>query len=109
MCRPGWRQAREEAYRLAELARLRRVRDRIDREYAQPLDVVALARDAGLAAGYLSRQFRAAYGDSPYGYLTRRRAERAAASASAAASVSASLPAGQDRSGFEKPRPVPGS
>ena len=60
-----------------DLVRLRRVRDRIDREYAQPLDVPALARDVHLSAGHLSRQFRAAYGESPYSYLMTRRVERA--------------------------------
>ena len=65
--------------RLRDLARLRRVRDRIDREYAQPLDVEALARDAHLSAGHLSRQFRQAYGEAPYGYLMTRRIERAMA------------------------------
>ncbi|MFC9551603.1 helix-turn-helix transcriptional regulator [Rhodococcus sp. NPDC056960] len=64
---------------LRDLARLRRVRDRIDREYAQPLDVEALARDAHMSAGHLSRQFRAAYGESPYAYLMTRRIERAMA------------------------------
>jgi AraC-like DNA-binding protein len=63
--------------RLRDLTRLRRVRDRIDREYAQPLDVEALARGANMSAGHLSRQFRLAYGDSPYGYLMTRRIERA--------------------------------
>jgi AraC-like DNA-binding protein len=67
------------AQHLRDLARLRRVRDRIDREYAQPLDVEALARGAHLSAGHLSRQFRLAYGESPYGYLTTRRIERAMA------------------------------
>ena len=67
------------AERLADLARLRRVRDRIDREYAQPLDVEALARDAHMSAGHLSRQFKLAYGESPYGYLMTRRIERAMA------------------------------
>ena len=62
---------------LRDLARLRRVRDRIDREYAQPLDVEALARGAHMSAGHLSRQFRLAYGESPYGYLMTRRIERA--------------------------------
>ncbi len=62
---------------LRDLARLRRVRDRIDREYAQPLDVEALARGAHMSAGHLSRQFRAAYGESPYSYLMTRRIERA--------------------------------
>jgi AraC-like DNA-binding protein len=64
---------------LADLARLRRVRDRIDREYAQPLDVEALARGAHMSAGHLSREFRRAYGESPYGYLMTRRIERAMA------------------------------
>ncbi|MFF2045267.1 helix-turn-helix transcriptional regulator [Kitasatospora sp. NPDC058170] len=79
MCRSEWRRARIQAQRLADLARLRRVRDRIDREYAQPLDVEALAREANMSAGHLSRQFRAAYGESPYAYLTTRRIERATA------------------------------
>ncbi len=64
---------------LRDLARLRRVRDRIDREYAQPLDVEALARGAHMSAGHLSREFRLAYGESPYGYLMTRRIERAMA------------------------------
>ena len=64
---------------LRDLARLRRVRDRIDREYAQPLDVEALARDAHMSAGHFSRRFRLAYGESPYGYLMTRRIERAMA------------------------------
>jgi AraC-like DNA-binding protein len=63
--------------RLADLARLRRVKDRIDREYAQPLDVEALARGAHLSSGHLSREFKRAYGESPYGYLMTRRIERA--------------------------------
>jgi AraC-like DNA-binding protein len=67
------------AQRLEDLARLRRVRDRIDREYAQPLNVEALARDAHMSAGHLSRQFRLAYGESPYSYLMTRRIERAMA------------------------------
>jgi AraC-like DNA-binding protein len=65
--------------RLRDLAQLRRVRDRIDREYAQPLDVVALARGAHMSAGHLSREFRLAYGESPYSYLMTRRIERAMA------------------------------
>jgi len=69
----------DEAQRLSDLARLRRVRDRIDREYAQPLDVEALARGAHLSAGHLSRAFKLAYGESPYGYLMTRRIERAMA------------------------------
>ena len=64
---------------LSDLARLRRVRDRIDREYAQPLDVEALARGANMSAGHLSREFRQAFGESPYGYLMTRRIERAMA------------------------------
>lgn len=65
--------------RLQHLARLRRVRDRIDREYAQPLDVEALARGVHMSAGYLSREFRRAFGESPYSYLMTRRIERAMA------------------------------
>jgi AraC-like DNA-binding protein len=68
-----------DAADLRELARLRRVRDRIDREYAQPLDVEALARDAHMSAGHFSRQFKVAYGESPYSYLMTRRIERAMA------------------------------
>jgi AraC-like DNA-binding protein len=63
--------------RLRELVLLRRVRDRIDRDYAQPLDVEALARGVHLSAGHLSRVFRAVYGESPYSYLMTRRIERA--------------------------------
>jgi len=68
-----------ETDRLRDLARLRRVKDRIDREYAQPLDVEALARGAHMSAGHLSREFRRAYGESPYSYLMTRRIERAMA------------------------------
>ena len=64
---------------LRDLARLRRVRDRMDREYAQPLNVEALARGVHMSAGHLSRAFRAAYGESPYSYLMTRRIERAMA------------------------------
>ena len=64
---------------LRDLAWLRRVRDRIDREYAEPLDVEALARGAHMSAGHLSREFRLAYGESPYSYLMTRRVERAMA------------------------------
>ena len=67
------------AQHLRDLATLRRVRDRIDREYAQPLDVEALARGVHMSAGHLSRQFRLAYGESPYSYLMTRRIERAMA------------------------------
>lgn len=62
---------------LDTLARVRRVRDRMDRDYAQPLDVESLARSVHLSAGHLSRQFRLAYGESPYSYLMTRRIERA--------------------------------
>jgi AraC-like DNA-binding protein len=68
-----------EAQHLRDLALLRRVRDRIDREYAQPLDVEALARGVNVSAGHLSREFRRAYGESPYSYLMTRRIERAMA------------------------------
>jgi AraC-like DNA-binding protein len=68
-----------EEQHLRDLVRLRRVRDRMDREYAQPLDVEALARDAHMSAGHLSRQFKIAYGESPYAYLMTRRIERAMA------------------------------
>ena len=60
-----------------DLVRLRRVRDRIDREHAEPLDVQALARGEYMSAGHLSRQFQAAFGESPYSYLMTRRIERA--------------------------------
>src|SRR5215471_21344818 len=62
---------------LDELRRLRRARDRMDREYAQPLDVAALARTALMSPAHFSRQFRAAYGETPYSYLMTRRIERA--------------------------------
>ncbi|WP_200941900.1 helix-turn-helix transcriptional regulator [Angustibacter sp. Root456] len=65
--------------RLRHLRRLRGVRDRIDRDYAQPLDVEALARDAHMSAGHLSREFKLAFGESPYSYLMTRRIERAMA------------------------------
>ncbi|GGL02198.1 transcriptional regulator [Sphaerisporangium melleum] len=68
-----------EARRLDDLARLRRIRDRIDREYARPLNIEALARGEHMSAGHLSREFRRAYGESPYGYLMTRRIERAMA------------------------------
>jgi AraC-like DNA-binding protein len=68
-----------EAQHLEDLARLRRIRDRIDREYAEPLDVEALARGEFMSAGHLSREFKLAYGESPYGYLMTRRIERAMA------------------------------
>ncbi|MFI7677058.1 helix-turn-helix transcriptional regulator [Actinophytocola sp. NPDC049390] len=67
------------AQRLRDLALLRRVRDRMDREYANPLDVEALARGVNMSAGHLSRAFKTAYGESPYSYLMTRRIERAMA------------------------------
>jgi len=70
---------RADDQHLRDLAWLRRVRDRIDREYDQPLDVEALARGAHMSAGHLSRQFKAAYGESVYAYLMTRRIERAMA------------------------------
>jgi AraC-like DNA-binding protein len=79
MCHPSWGRALATAQDLSDLARLRRVRDRIDREYAQPLNLEALARGANMSAGHLSRQFRLAYGESPYAYLMTRRIERATA------------------------------
>ena len=65
--------------RLRNLAWLRRVRDRIDREYAKRLDVESLARGVHMSAGHLSREFKLAYGESPYSYLMTRRVERAMA------------------------------
>ena len=67
------------AQHLRDLALLRHVRDRMDREYALPLDVEALARGVNMSAGHLSRQFRLAYGEPPYSYLMTRRIERAMA------------------------------
>ena len=69
----------DDAQYLRDLVRLRRVRDRMDREYAEPLDVEALARGVQMSAGHLSRQFRRAFGESPYSYLMTRRIERAMA------------------------------
>jgi AraC-like DNA-binding protein len=63
----------------ADLVRLRRARDWIDRDYARPLDVTALARRALMSPGHFSRSFRAAFGESPYAYLMTRRIERAQA------------------------------
>lgn len=79
MCHPAWMHARAAERRLRDLALLRSVRDRMDREYAQPLDVEALARGVHMSAGHLSRQFKLAYGESPYSYLMTRRIERAMA------------------------------
>ena len=64
---------------LEDLVRLRQARDLMDREYAQPLDVPALARRALMSPGHFSRSFRAAYGETPYSYLMTRRIERAMA------------------------------
>ena len=64
---------------IANLAHLRRARDLMDREYARPLDVDALAREALMSTAHFSRQFRAAYGETPYAYLMTRRVERAKA------------------------------
>ena len=66
-------------HHLRDLARLRRVRDRIDSQYAQPLNVEALAQGVHMSAGHLSRQFKLAFGESPYSYLMTRRIERAMA------------------------------
>ncbi|GHB20703.1 hypothetical protein GCM10010392_56300 [Streptomyces clavifer] len=77
MCHPSWARARTSAQRLKDLVRLRRIRDRIDREYARPLDVEALARGEDMTARHLSREFRQAYGRSPYDYLMTRRIARA--------------------------------
>src|SRR6201992_3221654 len=63
--------------KLADLARLRRARDLMDREYASPLDVASLARTALMSTAHFSRQFREAYGETPYAYLMTRRIERA--------------------------------
>lgn len=72
---------------LATLVLLRRARDMIDREYAQPLDVPTIAAGAFMSPAHFSRKFRAAYGESPYSYLMTRRIERAAALLRAGASV----------------------
>jgi AraC-like DNA-binding protein len=64
---------------LANLAHLRRARDLMDREYARPLDVAVIARTALMSPWHFSRQFRAAYGETPYAYLMTRRIERAKA------------------------------
>ncbi|MEU7426642.1 MULTISPECIES: helix-turn-helix transcriptional regulator [unclassified Streptomyces] len=64
---------------LEDLRRLRRVRDRMDREYAEPLDMSELARDALMSPGHFQRSFRKAFGETPYTYLMTRRIERAKA------------------------------
>jgi AraC-like DNA-binding protein len=62
---------------MTDLVQLRRARDRIDRDYADPLDVPAMARTASMSPAHFSRKFRAAYGETPYSYLMTRRIERA--------------------------------
>ncbi|MFF2775118.1 hypothetical protein ACFVU3_09430 [Streptomyces sp. NPDC058052] len=79
MCHPAWAAARTTAVRLQALRDLRRIRDRIDREYARPLDVPALARAAGLTAGALHRSFTQAYGTTPYAFVTALRTTRGSA------------------------------
>jgi AraC-like DNA-binding protein len=73
--------------RLAELIALRRARDRIDRDYAEPLDVPAMARTAVMSPSHFARRFRAVYGETPYAYLMTRRIERATALLRAGSSV----------------------
>ena len=69
--------ARTEQERIDELAVLRRIRDRLDRHYAEPFDLPAMARMAHMSEGHFSRRFRAAFGETPHGYLMTRRIERA--------------------------------
>ena len=76
-----------DSHDLANLALLRRARDLIDREYARPLDVPTMARHAHMSPAHFSRQFRAAYGETPYSYLMTRRIERAMALLRAGRSV----------------------
>lgn len=76
---PRWETGGVKRPDLDDLVRLRRARDRMDRDYAEPLDVTALARDALMSAGHFSRSFRAAFGETPYSYLMTRRIERAKA------------------------------
>jgi AraC-like DNA-binding protein len=71
--------AHNDGVDLDELRLLRRARDRMDREYAQPLDVAALARTALMSTAHFARRFREAYGETPYSYLMTRRIERAQA------------------------------
>ncbi|WP_395298050.1 helix-turn-helix transcriptional regulator [Kitasatospora hibisci] len=79
---------------LADLAHLRRARDLIDREYARPLDVPAMARRALMSPAHFSRRFRAAYGETPYTYLMTRRMERAMALLRSGVSVDACMTVG---------------
>src|SRR5438309_11909490 len=64
---------------IRDVVRLRKAKDRMDREFDRPLDVPAIARSAAMSTGHFSRQFRAAYGETPYSYLMTRRIERAKA------------------------------
>jgi transcriptional regulator GlxA family with amidase domain len=64
---------------IRDLIRLRKAKDRMDREFDRPLDVPALARSAAMSTGHFSRSFKAAFGESPYSYLMTRRIERAKA------------------------------
>jgi len=64
---------------IRDLVRLRKAKDRMDREFEHPLDVPALARSAAMSTGHFSRSFKAAFGESPYSYLMTRRIERAKA------------------------------
>lgn len=66
-------------YELDALAALRRAKDLIDREFAKPLDVPTMAAKALMSPAHFSRQFKAAYGQSPYAYLMTRRIERSMA------------------------------
>ncbi|WP_425573313.1 hypothetical protein [Streptomyces albidochromogenes] len=91
---------------MSDLARLRRVRDRIDREYPRPLDVEALARGAEMPAGQLSRQFRLAYGKSPYAYVMARRTAGATTRWAGMPSCAAKPVTGPVRNG-EAPAPEP--
>ncbi|MBO1751771.1 helix-turn-helix transcriptional regulator [Actinotalea sp. BY-33] len=68
---------RAEDRRVRDIVVMRRVRDRMDREFAQPLNLEALARGVHMSAGHLSREFRRVYGETPYAYLMTRRIERA--------------------------------
>lgn len=77
MCHPSWALALTEAQRLRDLPQLRPVRDRMDRDYAQPLNVEALARCMHMPAGHLSRHFPLAYDELPHSYSMARRNERA--------------------------------
>lgn len=63
--------------RLDELALLRRARDVMDRRFAEPLDVAAIAAEAYMSPAHFTRRFKAAYGETPHAYLMTRRIERA--------------------------------